>query len=395
MKIRHRRYLSEDVSDWLDSIDYTIMTDEEQWWHKKLTAMLLNKKGKWGPYQHALYALRFQDFVLKIVPLSVDEKFTACVVFDRAVVYIGEGFLVDEAKTYQLNVIIRHELAHVLLRHEIRMMSKIGALPYSRINTSGSLAQLINVIADFEISNKKYTSEDKNIVLNMYLNGELIKGLVTEMHREEWANLPIEEMYDKLTEELDQIASDVSEAEGDIRELDYWSATGKKLRKKDEITARGIQTVAQYADRHSPSVIWKPIDEYFKYSKQFAKIAPELQELIKSLYEELKDFNEDQLQEILVAISSSGAFKAVEISKTCDVLTPAEKFWAMQIIKNLLGNARPRPRTTVKKASHPKAYVDAYNKIIRKCGKVANCSDAELAELIGSIGGSEEGEEDI
>lgn len=37
---------------------------------------------------------------------------------------------------------------------------------------------------DDEISNKKYTDEDKEIVRNMWLNGRLIGGLVTEDHRD-------------------------------------------------------------------------------------------------------------------------------------------------------------------------------------------------------------------
>jgi hypothetical protein len=385
MKIRHRRSLSEAASDWINDADIANMTDEEEYWHKKMTAMLLNKKGKWGPYQHALYALRFQDYILKIVPRSVDPKFTACVVFEQAVVYIGEGFLVDEEKYYQLNVIIRHELAHILLRHEIRMMAKIGELPYSRIGTNQSLHRLINIIADFEISNRKYTSEDKNTVLNMYLNGELIKGLVTEMHREDWMKLPIEEMYDKLTVELDKIASDISEV-GGLENVPSWSDLGGRMRKEDEITLRGISTMRPYLDSKEPSVIWNPIDEYFKTSKQFAKFNPEMQESIKAMYEAVKDYSEAELEELLTAICSSGAFAAVQLDDELDVITPAEKYWANQVIKNLLGNARPKPTTTIKRALHSKEYKDAYNKIIRKCGRIADCSDEELAEILGSLG---------
>ena len=43
--MKHRRKLSESVESWIDSTDYTTMTDEEQWWHKKITNILLNKTG--------------------------------------------------------------------------------------------------------------------------------------------------------------------------------------------------------------------------------------------------------------------------------------------------------------------------------------------------------------
>jgi hypothetical protein len=37
---------------------------------------------------------------------------------------------------------------------------------------------------DDEISNKKYSAEDKSTMRNLMLNGQLIKCLVTEDHRE-------------------------------------------------------------------------------------------------------------------------------------------------------------------------------------------------------------------
>jgi hypothetical protein len=99
------------------------------------------------------------------------------------------------------------------------MMHEIGEIPYSHVRMSRSVHELINIIADFEISNKKYTTEDKKIILNLYINGQVIKGLVTDMHREEWVKLPIEEMYHKVLEELEQISTDIKTAGsgGDLR----------------------------------------------------------------------------------------------------------------------------------------------------------------------------------
>jgi hypothetical protein len=385
MRYKRRRRLSEAAESWIDSADTATMTDEEQWWHKKITAILLNKKGKWGPYQHALYALRFQDFILKIVPLSVDPHFTACVIFDRAVVYVGEGFLVDDKKCYQLNVIIRHELAHILLQHQIRMMHKIGELPYSKISMSASIHELINIIADFEISNKKYTSEDKGIVLNMYLNGKLISGLVTEMHREDWAKLPIEEMYDKLNEELDRIASDIADADGDLGAMRY-SPTTRRLSSGDMITHKGMSTLAMYKDTKSPSVIWKPIEEYFAKSKQYKKIAPVWKHIIEAVYSEIKDYTETQLTELLNVLAASKPVETVVIGESFEVTAPEEKYWANQVIKNLLGLARERPMTTLARETHSEEYIKSYNRIIDRCGKSADCSDEELQEIMTALG---------
>lgn len=388
MKNLYRRRLSESVEDWLDKTDWTVMTDEEEWWHKKITRILFNKKGKWGVYQHALYALRFQNYVLKIVPQSVDKTFTACVTFDRPVIYIGEGFLIDDEKLYQLNVIIRHELAHQLLRHQIRMAAHIGELPHSRISMSMSLHQMINIIADFEISNKKYTSEDKKIVSDMYLNGELIGGMITDEHRKDWMKLPIEEMYDKLNEELDEIASELHDVKGDLSELDYSTRTRKMLTKDDYLTRKGVEAIQLYIDTETPSLIWLPVDEYIATSKQFSKLPKVLQDMITELFNEFKDLSEDKLEKLLDDVASSKAYSPAVIGKGHEYYTPAEKFWANQVIKSLLGNARPKPHTTIKKATHSKEYVKAYNTIISKCGGIADCSAEELAEIIGALSGA-------
>lgn len=379
-----RRHLSESVESWIDSADTNLMTDEEVWWQKRITSILLNKSGKWGLYQHVLYAKRFQDFVLKVVPLSVtkDEPFTACVLFEKAVIYVGEGFLIDDSKCYQLNVIIRHELAHVLLRHQIRMMHEIGESPYSRVRMSSSIGELINIIADFEISNKKYTSEDKKIILNLYINGQVIKGLVTEMHRADWAKLPIEEMYHKLLEELDTISSDITSVSSmdDLK----WTGTGSKLRRGDTIASAGAKALTFYADLTTPSIIWHPIDEYMQKSKRFSKIAPVWQNIVVETYNTCKDKSESELKELLEKTAKSKLVEPVEINDKLTVFIPEEKFWVVQVLKTLLGNCKERPKTLVKKAEHSKAYKDAWNTVMRACGKRSLCSDEELEDIIGA-----------
>lgn len=79
---------------------------------------------------------------------------------------------------------MRHELAHYLMQHQIRMMDKIiskyGKDGGTRISMSQSLHNLLNIIEDFEISNTRYSAADKIVVKNMVLAGREISGLVTE-----------------------------------------------------------------------------------------------------------------------------------------------------------------------------------------------------------------------
>jgi hypothetical protein len=161
------------------------MTKREQALKKRLIA-LLKDDGK--GHKHARYAERLADFDIKIVPLGYEPE-TAAISFDEGLIYINEGFLSDSDTFFQLNVLMRHEMAHNLLMHQIRMarqmQAKYGKSGETRIALSKSLHELNNIIEDFEISNTRYTAEDKLTVRNMYLNGELIGGLVTEDHRED------------------------------------------------------------------------------------------------------------------------------------------------------------------------------------------------------------------
>lgn len=188
------------------------MSKREQKLKKRLIE-LLRDDGK--GHRYPKFAKRLENFDVNIVYLSDDPKFTAATSFDEGKIYISEGFLQNEELFYQLSVLMRHELAHNLMMHQIRMLAKfkkeIADDPeYSKhISNSRSLHSLLNWLKDFEISNKRYTDEDKKIVRNMILNGKLIGGLVTEEHREEWKDAPLEEMYDAWSKELEELKNEV------------------------------------------------------------------------------------------------------------------------------------------------------------------------------------------
>lgn len=135
---------------------------------------------------HNKFADRLNKFSLKIVALE-DEPRTAAISFDTGTIFINEGFLSDPKTFKQLDVLMRHELAHNLMMHQIRMAheleKKYGNEMGKSLSKSVSLHQLLNIIMDDEISNTRYTAEDKKTVQNMVLNGKVIGGLVTELHR--------------------------------------------------------------------------------------------------------------------------------------------------------------------------------------------------------------------
>jgi len=121
---------------------------------------------------------------------------------DRGTITVNSSLDMD-----QIKVIIRHEILHFYLKHHIRSIKKMAQLkgvdPDSLDDMTfremeelvyGDPERLDNIAKDFEISNRGYTDKDKAIVRSMH-------ALVTEDHHEDWVDLTMEEMYEKLLQE--------------------------------------------------------------------------------------------------------------------------------------------------------------------------------------------------
>ena len=116
----------------------------------------------------------------------------------------------------QASVIVRHEILHEHLKHEKRLLNNLArkrGLDRDKLDDM-SLADLdkelkqelygdqtFNIAADYEISNRGYTEDDKDDIRNILLNGQILTGLVTEDDHPDWVDLSVEEMYDKLRED--------------------------------------------------------------------------------------------------------------------------------------------------------------------------------------------------
>ena len=166
---------------------------------------------------------------------------------------------------------------------------------YEHIKYSASLHEILNIIEDFEISNKRYTSEDKKIVKAMMLNGQVIGGLVTEEHRQSWVNMSVEAMYEELSKELIKINSD-------IRSDPSWAPIKDGTYSQiDMIKLKGRDMIAKYQDYMSPSAIRAPLDIFIK-SNTFSKYAKIYQELITAIYDGLKDLISDAEKQSILDI---------------------------------------------------------------------------------------------
>lgn len=141
-----------------------------------------------------------------------------------------------------VSTLIRHEILHNFLEHEIRLLkhtaSKAG-LDYDvldEISLKDLERQLyssdtFNIAADYEISNRGYTDADKDIQRrigefgdlyekavrsNPMLNREDLKGLVTEDEHPDWVYDSVEDMYDKLTREIEKDKQQLENEDPDV-----------------------------------------------------------------------------------------------------------------------------------------------------------------------------------
>lgn len=337
---------------------------------KKELCKLLIKKG------HKKYAERFWKLDFNIIDSKKHPDFTAAISFDEAVVYLSDGFLGNgEGIFNQLDVLLRHELAHNLMMHQIRLMyvfKKLHAADpdeaYGQIKYSSSLHTLMNIIEDFEISNKRYSAEDKDIVRNMMLNGRVIGGLVTEDHRG-WEKLSLEDMYNELSLELIKINSD-------IRSDPAWQPkNGSKPGTIDMIEFHGAKAVSVYKDVMRPSGIKAPIDIFMK-SKVFKNWPEAIKNIVVKVYEAFKDFTSDQdkqtLLDIITDISVTAPQETFEVvqqktnDKVCTLYTPETKMIAADILKNLSGNINYNPQKfNIKRKTNSQEYKNAWNKIVK------------------------------
>ena len=326
------------------------MTRREQILKKRLIA-LLKDDGK--GHKHAKYAERLADFDIKIVPLGMEPS-TAAISFDEGIIYINEGFLSDPATFFQLNVLMRHEMAHNLLMHQVRLASKIeakyGKEGQSRIKLSQSLHSLMNIIEDFEISNTRYTTDDKQIVRNMFLNGQLIGGLVTEDMRKNWEKLPLEQMYDELSQEISNLQQKI---------LASWQATGtlKIDRPIDMIDAESknmyyyaLNRDADFRGTIADFIQNKALYHFIAFDHgnsvcvvKFSSLPEEWQKLVKTVYDA---YSPDTVIEAnydteIEKISKTGPMEKVDIMdpNLGEIIetawTPEEKLLVTDILKAL------------------------------------------------------------
>lgn len=353
-----------------------ISTKKEQVLKKRLMA-LLRDDGR--GHKHAKYAERLEDFILKIVPFAEDPDMTAAISFEDATIYISDGFLQEgiwknEAKTeysdsfYQLNVLMRHELAHYLMQHQLRMMHKIiekyGEEGHTRIKMSQSLHHLMNIIEDFEISNERYTEADKIVVKNMKLNGEEISGLVTEQIRQNWSKLSVLAMYDALEDEIKTLQESI---------LAKWQMLDlNEVGEKGDYIHHNVKNTLFYVDTKAPTNFLGTLEKFVKnkalyhfvpFDKRtprgiipclvkYSSLPDVYQMIAKNIFEAVTDgytnstgdtvsYTKQQVRNMVEAIAKTNILQVHKVEdpagdEILSLYTPEEKLIAVDALKALI-----------------------------------------------------------
>lgn len=171
---------------------------------KRAKAAIIEQLGENG---YGTYAKIFSNFDLH---LTADPSVIANMRPNKGIITVNEGLLLE-----QVGVCVRHEILHEYLNHLNRMITLLsirhGLDPeevlaqtnlddYNDIKSELFQDDVFNYAGDYEISNVGYTEEDKELIRNIDINGNITSGLVTDdvQDHPDWADMSLEELYDAV-----------------------------------------------------------------------------------------------------------------------------------------------------------------------------------------------------
>ena len=188
------------------------------------------------------YSYLIQDFDIH---LTKDPSVIGYMTPSKGVITLNDGLDLE-----QVSVIVRHEILHEYLNHAKRFEQHVGTDNYN--SRSMQQHQNMNIAGDYEISNRGYTSRDKINVRNIRINGQKLSGLVTEIDHPDWVGLTAEEMYDRLTQEMNKNKNDIkndlqnkTKVSKEQHSSDYIKAYNDAIEALDhaDITAEELQDI--------------------------------------------------------------------------------------------------------------------------------------------------------
>lgn len=196
---------------------------------------ILNKQG------YPTYAKLLDKLDVKLIDTTKNPNDIAYLAVNQATIYFNPNLSINQVST-----IARHEILHEYLTH----MARAEKFKQSDPKYKNLPHQLINVAADYEISNRGYTDSDKNIARSIILNDQVLQGLVTEDQYPGWENKTFEEMLAELSKDMDKY-QDVINQMFDLGDIPPEAMPGDEDEDQTSQQAQQIQQQAQQAGNQS------------------------------------------------------------------------------------------------------------------------------------------------
>lgn len=280
---------------------------------------VLSKEG------YPTYASLLSNFEIH---LTKDPGVIGYMIPSKGVITLNEGLDLD-----QVSVVVRHEILHEYFNHAQRFIDHIGQDAYDKRNKFQH--NEMNIAGDYDISNRGYTDKDKQTIRSIYLNGQILSGLVTEDEHPDWVNLSVAEMYDKLEElrqkekeemkdDLQQDGGEGEEGEGEEGEGGdgYPSNNSKedntKSNHKPQIGDTGSEEIqaAEQAERDANDASKEAQDKAEEKKKEGDSEAANAQNEIKKdsdkLAKEAKDVKDDIKEKGKASEKEQARIKAIQ-----------------------------------------------------------------------------------
>ena len=100
------------------------------------------------------------------------------------------------------------------------------------------MGNIVNIAADYEISNRGYTEKDKDIARSIILKDQILRGLVTEDEHADWVNKTFEEMLAELIktqqQDMQNVMSDLGDEAPSAQEMEDIEDAAKQLGDKSD-----------------------------------------------------------------------------------------------------------------------------------------------------------------
>lgn len=120
------------------------------------------------------YLKNFHFNFLRHPPGKENERFVAAIAEAYGLVFIN-----PQINKEAVSVVLRHEAGHAIFKHSEHLIAKLKKLGID--NPSELAHDLSNVAGDYHISNVLYDKDDYYTAKNVYVDGEIFPGMVTEL----------------------------------------------------------------------------------------------------------------------------------------------------------------------------------------------------------------------